>query len=475
VRHVGGLIFVFALLSLSAAMPVGAATQQWLTNGDFESGTTGWSASASLTLAGDGNTGPSAAKVTLTGAPQEFWLFASPRPVSATTAGTTYTATGYVRSDTPGRTVCTRIREYTDSTSTTRLGEKTSCITTTTSWQPVPALAYTAVGSGGTLTFHVYESATGAQTGDSFEADGLSLTSPTGSPPPPPPSVSGPTIAAAGDIACPPSDPNYNGGNGTGAFCMQAATANLLGSLSNLSAILPLGDEQYQCGEAVNFSAVYALTWGRFKSLEHPVPGNHEYGDTAACSPSNASGYYSYFGAAAGDPKKGYYSYDIGSWHLVALNSNCAAIGGCGAGSAQDKWLRTDLARNPATCTLAYWHHPRFSAGQTGDDPRTSALWTDLVNAHADLVLNGHDHTYQRFAPMDANGGASASGLRELIVGTGGEEHHTVPLPRPTLQVSDNTTFGVLTLTLGSGNYSGQFLPSAGTGTFTDTFTGTCV
>lgn len=468
-RHVGGLIFVFALLSLPAAMPAGAATQQWLTNGNFESGTTGWAASASLQLVSDGNTGPGAAKVTLTAAPQEFWLYASPRPVSSTTAGTTYTATGFVRSDTPGRTVCTRIREYTDSTSTTRLGEKTSCVTTTTAWQSFPALAYTAVGSGGTLVFHVYEAATGAQTGDSFEADGLSLTSPSGSQP------SGPTIAAAGDIACAPTDPNYNGGNGTGAYCMQGATANVLGSIANLSAILPLGDEQYVCGELANFRAVYAPTWGRFNSLEHPAPGNHEYGDTSGCSRSSASGYYSYFGGAAGDPSKGYYSYDVGSWHLIALNSNCWAIGGCGAGSPEEQWLKADLAAHPATCTLAYWHHPRFSAGQVGDDTRTAAFWTDLVNAHADLVLNGHDHTYQRFVPMDANGNASPTGVRELIVGTGGDGHHAAPSSRSTLQVANNTTFGVLTLTLGAGNYSGRFIPASGSGTFTDSLSGSCV
>lgn len=286
--------------------------------------------------------------------------------------------------------------------------------------------------------------------------------------------TTGATIAAAGDIACAPDDPDYNGGVGTGTFCEQQATADVIAGISHLDGLLPLGDEQYQCGDPAEFSAVYALTWGSFDSIAHPVPGNHEYGDTANCSPSNAAGYYGYYGAAAGDPTKGYYSYDLGAWHLIAINSNCAAIGGCGAGSAEETWLAADLAADTATCTLAYWHHPRFSAGQTGDDTRTAALWTDLVNAHADLVLNGHDHTYQRFTQMDASGMASPDGVRELIVGTGGEEHHTTPLPRSALEVSDDTTFGVLKLILMPDGYSGQFLPAAGTGTFTDSFTGTC-
>ena len=286
--------------------------------------------------------------------------------------------------------------------------------------------------------------------------------------------TTGATIAAAGDIACSMNDPDYNSGNGTGAFCAQKATADVIAGISHLDALLPLGDEQYQCGEPAEFSAVYALTWGQFDSIAHPVPGNHEYGDTANCSPSNAAGYYGYYGAAAGDPSKGYYSYDLGAWHLIAINSNCAAIGGCGAGSAEETWLANDLASDTATCTLAYWHHPRFSAGQTGDDTRTAALWTDLVNANADLVLNGHDHTYQRFSQMDASGTSSATGVREVIVGTGGEEHHTTPLPRPALEVSDHTTFGVLKLILMPDGYSGQFLPATGTGTFTDSFTGTC-
>jgi acid phosphatase type 7 len=286
-----------------------------------------------------------------------------------------------------------------------------------------------------------------------------------------------PVIAAAGDIACAPNDFGYNAGKGNGQFCMQAATANLLGNISGLTAVLPLGDEQYECGEAANFAAVYGPTWGRFKAIEHPVVGNHDYGDASECAAtSNAAGYYQYFGAAAGVAGQGYYSYNVGAWHLIALNSDCTFIaGGCDVGSPQETWLKNDLASNTATCTLAYWHHPRFSTGpRVGDDSRTAALWNDLLAAHAELVLSGHDHTYQRFAPVDALGNPTPGGLTEIIVGTGGQEHAPVPAPRASLLVSDNTTFGVLKLTLHPTGFSGQFLPAAGSGSFTDSFSGTC-
>ncbi len=286
-----------------------------------------------------------------------------------------------------------------------------------------------------------------------------------------------PVIAAAGDIACAPGDFGYNGGKGNGQLCMQAATAQLLSGIAGLKAVLPLGDNQYECGEASYYGSVFAPTWGRFKSIEHPVVGNHEYGDASECATtSDASGYFSYFGAAAGSPGQGWYSYDVGAWHLIALNSNCPFIaGGCAAGSPEETWLANDLAANQGKCTLAYWHHPRFSAGPlVGDDSRTGALWDDLVAAHAELVLVGHDHTYQRYAPMDSTGAPSPGGLVQVIVGTGGQEHAAAPIPRPTLLAADATTFGVLELTLHPDGYTGRFVPAPGTGTFTDSFTGTC-
>jgi hypothetical protein len=292
--------------------------------------------------------------------------------------------------------------------------------------------------------------------------------------PTPPPTD--PVIAAAGDISCAPNDPAYNNGAGTGTFCMQGATAKLLAGIAGLKAVLPLGDQQYGCGELANYAASYSKNWGKFKAIEHPVAGNHEYGDSSECTPSDAAGYYSYFGSAAGVAGKGYYSYDIGTWHLIALNSNCKFVpGGCDVGSPQELWLKDDLAAHPAKCVLAYWHHPRWSAGpDVGDDSMTGALWSDLVTAHAELVLVGHDHTYQRYTALDARGTPTPGGLVQVIVGTGGQEHAAAPIPRPSLLVSNNTTYGVLKLTLRPDGYAGQFLPAAGTGSFADSFTGSC-
>ena len=139
------------------------------------------------------------------------------------------------------------------------------------------------------------------------------------------------------------------------------------------------------------------MSWGRLFRLTHPVPGNHEY------QTQGAAGYYSYFGSLAGDPTKGYYSFDIGAWHIIALNSECANVGGCGGGSPEEVWLRNDLAAHTNTCTLAYWHRPRFTSGFHGNDDSFATWWFDLYTAHADIVLNGHDHDYERFAPQDGS------------------------------------------------------------------------
>ena len=168
-----------------------------------------------------------------------------------------------------------------------------------------------------------------------------------------------PTLLAAGDIADCSSDGDE-------------ATAKLLDGLAGT--VATLGDNVYESGTASEFTNCYDPSWGRHKSRTRPAPGNHDY------LTSGASGYFGYFGAAAGDPQKGYYSYDLGSWHIVVLNSNCAQVGGCGAGSPQETWLRQDLAAHPTTCTLAYWHHPRFSFGKYSNDPRTQALWQALYD-----------------------------------------------------------------------------------------------
>ena len=282
-----------------------------------------------------------------------------------------------------------------------------------------------------------------------------------------------PVVAAAGDIACDPADPNYNGGAGTSTACRMRATSDLLVGLagSGLAGVLLLGDNQYENGTLAAYQASFDPTWGRIKALTYPAPGNHEYNS------AGAAGYYAYFGAAAGDPAKGWYSFDLGGWHLIVLNSNCAALaasGGCGAGSAEERWLAADLAAHPGVCTLAYWHHPRFSSGAHGDDPASGAFWADLYAAGVDLVLNGHDHDFERFAPQDPTGAAApARGIRELVVGTGGKNQTAFATVQPNSQARSSGAFGVLELTLHRNSYDWRFLPAAG-GAFADSGTALC-
>lgn len=276
-----------------------------------------------------------------------------------------------------------------------------------------------------------------------------------------------PVVAAAGDIACDPADLSFNGGNGTAAGCRQRATSDLLIG-GGFDAVLLLGDNQYLDGSLAKYQAVFHPTWGRLGSLLRPAPGNHEY-----VTPG-ASGYFDYFGAAAGDRSRGYYSYDLGTWHVVALNSNCADIGGCGAGSPQLQWLVADLDAHPRACTLAYWHHPRFSSGQHGDDPAYDAFWQALYQAGADLVLVGHDHDYERFAPQDPSGHTDPEhGIREIVAGTGGRETRPFATVRPNSEARNATDLGVLKLRLRTDGYDWEFLHEAG-GTFTDVGSAGC-
>ncbi len=267
-----------------------------------------------------------------------------------------------------------------------------------------------------------------------------------------------PVIAAAGDIACDPADPGYNGGAGTSTRCRQRATSDLLVG-AGLAAVLPLGDIQYDSPTASRINAVYAPTWGRVKSISRPVLGNHD---------GAGSAYFDYFNGAgaadgpAGPRGRGYYSYDIGAWHLVALNSNCTRVS-CGAGSIQERWLRADLAAHPTGCTLAYWHHPRYSSGHDGSHVTLHPLWKALSDAGVELVLTGHSHNYERFAPRDGNGKTSAVGIREFVVGTGGAFMTGLSSQRmPGSQAAQNDTFGVLKLTLHALSFDWQFVPVAG-------------
>jgi uncharacterized protein YjdB len=240
------------------------------------------------------------------------------------------------------------------------------------------------------------------------------------------------------------------------------ATASLLDGISGT--VFTAGDNAYNDGTAAEFADCYGPSWGRQKTRTRPALGNHEY-DTPG-----AAGYFGYFGASAGDPTTGYYSYELGAWHIIVLNSNILMS----AGSAQESWLRADLASHPVKCTLAVWHHPRFSSGQHGSSTASQPLWQALYDAGAEVVLVGHDHMYERFAPQTPDGQTDAArGIREFVVGTGGGGLYSFANPAPNSQVKNNTTHGVLKLTLYGDRYDWKFIPVAGS-SFTDSGTGTC-
>lgn len=295
---------------------------------------------------------------------------------------------------------------------------------------------------------------------------GLALTARTVS------AANDPVIAAAGDIACDPTSAYYNGGNGRSNICTAKATAALL---NGVDAVLPIGDEQYDCGGLSAFDQSYGASWGLQKAISHPVPGNHEYQASGGtdCS-TNGAGYYSYFGSGAGDPARGYYSYNLGAWHIVALNSElCFTSPGCGAGSPEESWLKNDLSSSSASCTLAYWHEPRFASTASGGSTTFAAFWQDLYAAHTDVVLNGHEHWYERFAQQNPAGRADLGGIREFIVGTGGAGLMSLSTRLSTSEASNGTTHGVLKMTLHAGSYDWQFVPITGS-TFTDSGSTTC-
>jgi acid phosphatase type 7 len=244
------------------------------------------------------------------------------------------------------------------------------------------------------------------------------------------------------------------------------ATAKLLEQIPGT--VFAVGDLAYPDGTAENFEC-YNQTWGRVKARTRPAPGNHEFHS------AGATYYFSYFGASAGNPSRGYYSYELGAWHVIALNSECEAIGGCGTGSAQEKWLRRDLAEHSDVCTVAYFHKPLFSSGGAhGDDPELRPLWQALYDVKADVVINGHDHDYERFAPQDPDGKLDRErGIREFVIGTGGKGHRPFGKPEATSEVRDWTAFGVLKLTLKPKEYDWEFIPERGK-TFTDSGSDSC-
>jgi len=254
-------------------------------------------------------------------------------------------------------------------------------------------------------------------------------------------------------------------GAGDIAECSSAgdpATAAILDTIPGT--VFTAGDNAYPDGTATDYANCYGPSWGRHKARTRPSPGNHEY------HTSGASGYYKYFGAAAGDSGKGYYSYNLGDWHIISLNSNISMS----AGSPQEQWLRADLAANTRTCTLAYWHHPRFSSGSHGSSTAPQPLWQALYEFNADVIVSGHDHNYQRFAPQAPAGAADpARGIRQFVVGTGGASHYNFSTQIANTEAYNVDTWGVLKLTLHAASYTWEFVPVAGM-TYTDSGTGAC-
>ena len=500
-------------------------------NGDFEQGTTGWSAyHGSLAATTDGVVGPGAAKVILTSPNTDYSIVRWPRPVTSTTAGTPYTGAGWVRSDLPGASVCVWIREW--SSANAVAGSAKTCVTAGSAWQKFTTLSYTTLQSGGSLELFVYQVGTPASS--SFEVDGLSLTAGTPDTTPPDTTItSGPsgtttsttatfsfasteagstfqcaldTAAFAGctspmtysslapgshtfqvkaadpagnvdstpasatwTISNPaPTDPVMLASGDIAACTSDAdeATAKLLTPYPGAT-IVPLGDNAYENGTVDEYTNCYGPNWGAYKASSRPTAGNHDYMTTGA------AGYYGFFGSLAGDSSKGYYSYDLGSWHVVVLNSNCVQVGGCWAGSPQETWLRSDLAAHPSSCKLAYWHEPLFTSGGVGANGGMKSFWQDLYDYRADLVLNGHAHMYERFAQQDAKAVATAAGIREFVVGTGGKGLYGLGATAANSQVLNNTTFGVLKLVLHTSSYDWTFIPIPGQ-TFTDSGTDAC-
>ncbi len=286
-------------------------------------------------------------------------------------------------------------------------------------------------------------------------------------------------IMAAGDIACDPTDVGWNGGNGTSARCHMKQTAALLSAADR---VLAMGDTQYECGGAAAYAQSYDPTWGQYKNITYPAIGDQEYGLTGTdCGAAGADGYFGYFGPRAGDPAKGYYSFDFGGWHFVVLNAICGAGPqiGCAQGTPQNTWLERDLAANRSACTLAVLHKPLFASKRIGIQVAVTLkpFWDDLYAAHADIILDGNSHFYERFAKQNPGGSAVANGMVEFIVGTGGKSHGGLADPGlrlPNSQTATSSTFGVLKLTLHPSSYDWEYVVQ-GTSTFSDSGTANCV
>ena len=273
--------------------------------------------------------------------------------------------------------------------------------------------------------------------------------------PTPVPTPNLPVVMAAGDISCDSATPQLP--------CKSKETSDLILSekaLRSAVVVLPLGDLQYESGTLAEFNKNYHPTWGRLNEFAHPAPGNHEY------ETRNATGYFDYFatqGVAVGARNEGWYSYNVGDWHFISLNSNCGNIGGCNQGSAQFRWLQGDLLSNQRKCTIAYMHHPFLSSGQNGSTPELLPLMRLLYESSVDLVLAGHDHTYERFNPITPEQVPDATkGLRLFVIGTGGRDLYQFPRVLPNSAVRVNSSFGALRITMKDQGYEWAFVAVGG-------------
>jgi len=248
-------------------------------------------------------------------------------------------------------------------------------------------------------------------------------------------------------------------------------TAKLIESIPG--EVFAAGDLAYERGTAQEFKDCYDKTWGRFKARTHPSPGNHEFGS------KDSSYYFDYWGDRAGPHGRGYYSFDLGVWHIISLNTNCGQMpGGCSTGADEETWLRKDLASHQSSCIIAFGHHALYSSGVFKNHalhPELRPLWQALFNAHADLMLAGHEHSYERFAPQDPNGNADPkTGIREIVVGTGGRSHDPLGFPTANSEKRNSDNFGVLKLTLWPGRYTWEFIPTDAVNGFRDSGVGVC-
>ena len=297
-------------------------------------------------------------------------------------------------------------------------------------------------------------------------------------------STGDPVIGAVGDMACDTSDPAYiqSLGAGIASNCAEQRTSNAMLADPLIDTVLGLGDYQYDCGDLTDYEASYNPTWGRLDPKMDPVAGNHEYktGNDVygrACPTTNttAANYFAHFmpyNDSAHQTTTGHYSFDLGDWHIIALNGNCRRAGGCSATSTQTTWLKKDLAADARPCTLAYWHQPLFTGLAKGIAKAYRPWWNALYAAHADVVLNGHIHNYQRYAPLSPTGAPDPTGLTEYVVGTGGEKQVAVAANSVPHPVTNDKTFGYLRMALSAGSWTAEFVDT--NGAVLDTSTGVC-